>query len=197
MTDISNLSDTVKPKSNQLNSDDLLSGPITVTIEAVARGTAEQPVRVSISGGFQPYYPCKSMRRVLIACWGDDGRAWVGRSMTLYADPAVKFGGVQVGGIRISHLSDIQKDTTLALTVTKAKREPFTVKKLAVTAPSSESPFWPQAKFAAKLAEFAPRLKSGERTPQQAVEWFEQKAKLTTAQIAEIEAAAVPNVEEF
>lgn len=50
-----------------------------------------------------------------------DGGAYVGRSMTLYCDPEVSYGSVRWGGIRISHMSDIDKATTLSLTVTRSK----------------------------------------------------------------------------
>ncbi|NKU61704.1 hypothetical protein GS891_00190 [Rhodococcus hoagii] len=47
--------------------------------------------------------------------------------MTLYRDPAVRFGGQDVGGIRVSHLSHIDKRLTLALTVTRGRRAPYVV----------------------------------------------------------------------
>ena len=130
MTDATNLRDTIAPKSDRVNADDFLAGPETVTITAVKRGDSDTPVAIHIEGR-KPYYPCKSMRRVLISAWGDNGPDWVGRSMTLYTDPTVKFGGVAVGGIRISHMSHIESDLALALTATRGKRTPFTVRKLA------------------------------------------------------------------
>lgn len=130
MTNDNDLSDTVVPKSDQMNADDLLTGPITVTIEKVSRGdTKEQPVFLHIAGR-QPYKPCKSMRRVLISAWGPKGSDWVGKRMTLYCDPAVAFGGSKVGGIRISHLSDITETLNCNLTVTRGKRNPFVVQPL-------------------------------------------------------------------
>lgn len=131
-TDPNDLSDTIVPKSDQLNADDLLVGPITVTVQGVSRGDGkDQPVSIAIDGNRQPYKPCKSMRRVLIAAWGNDGRRWVGRRMTLYCDPEVKFGGVKVGGIRISHLSDIPGERTFLLTSSRSKRSEFRVQPLA------------------------------------------------------------------
>ena len=50
--------------------------------------------------------------------------------MTLYRDEKVKFGGAEVGGIRISHMSAIDKPVTVALTVTKSVRRPYQVKPL-------------------------------------------------------------------
>ena len=124
---------TIKPKSDQLNADDLIGGPVTIRITGVTVGEGEQPVAISYEGdGGKPYKPGKSMRRVLVNLWGPDGAVYVGRSLTLYRDEEVVFGGVAVGGIRISHMSHLQRETTMALTATKAKRKPFTVRPLAI-----------------------------------------------------------------
>jgi 16S rRNA U1498 N3-methylase RsmE len=58
--------------------------------------------------------------------------------MTLYCDPKVKWGGMEVGGIRISHLSDIDKEMVMMLTQTQKQRAPFKVKPLTTAAPASE-----------------------------------------------------------
>lgn len=117
---------SIVPKSDQLNADDLLTGPITVTIESVSRGDKEQPIVVGISG-HRPYKPCKSMRRVLIAAFSDDPKQWVGQRMTLFCDPDVLWAGVKVGGIRISHLSGLENPRTFMLTQTRGKRAEFTI----------------------------------------------------------------------
>lgn len=130
MTDLSR---TIIPKSDQMNSDDLISGPVNVTITKVAanEGTAEQPISIFYEGdGGKPYKPCKSMRRVMVQIWGADGSKYPGRSMTLYRDPSVKWGGLEVGGIRISHMTDIDSQVTMALTATKSQRKPYIVKPL-------------------------------------------------------------------
>lgn len=120
---------TIIPKSDQLNADDLLSGPITIKISAVTvHGGQEQPVSVSYEGdNGKPYKPCKSMCRVLVGAWGADSALYVGRSLTLYCDPKVKWGGMEVGGIRISHMTNIEDTMTMALTVTRANKKPFIV----------------------------------------------------------------------
>lgn len=131
MTEEIDIRKSIEPNSNQLNADDLLAGPITVTVTAVKHGpSAEQPVDIHLDGGHRPYRPCKSMRRVLVACWGDVASEWVGRRLTLYCDPSVKFGGVALGGIRISHLSDIKTPMTLMLTTTRSKRAGYEVQPL-------------------------------------------------------------------
>lgn len=124
---------TIIPKSDQLNADDLLGGrTITITVTGVDITMNEQPVAIHFEGDEgKPYRPGKSMRRVLVNVWGPDANAYVGRSMTLYRDDTVKFGGLDVGGIRISHMSHMKGAITMALTATRAIRKPFTVKPLA------------------------------------------------------------------
>lgn len=128
---------SVEPKSDQLNADDLVGGPVTVCVADVKRGkTAEQPVWLELQGyEGRPYKPCKSMRRVLIMLWGDSPAKWAGRSMTLFCDPSVSFGGMRVGGIRISHMSDIDKEVTLLLTTTRGKRGECKIQPLLVSKP--------------------------------------------------------------
>jgi hypothetical protein len=122
---------TLAAKSNQLTTDDLIAGPLTITITSVSAGTAEQPVAISYEGdGGKPWYPCKSMRRVLVAAWGADAKEYVGRGITLFRDPSVTYGGIQVGGIRISHLSGLDSPLSIALTVTRQKRSPYKVQPL-------------------------------------------------------------------
>lgn len=125
------MSNTIVPKSDQLNAEDLLSGPRMVTITGVRRGSAEQPVDIHLEEFDRPFKPSKTVRRILVAAWGANAAAYVGRRMTIYRDPAVKFGGMDVGGIRVSHLSHIEKRMTVALTVTRGKRAPYVVEPLA------------------------------------------------------------------
>jgi len=130
--DISNLRVTIIPKSDQLNAEQLLAGPITITVTDVRVGGGEdQPVSIHYENDAgRPYKPCKTMRKVLILGWGEDGRKWPGKSMTLYNDPSVRFGGMDVGGIRISHMTDIEKDMAVSLTATKGKKALYTIKKM-------------------------------------------------------------------
>lgn len=127
---MNDMAQTIIPKSDQLNADDLLAGPITIKITDVTiRGGQEQPVSIHYEGdNGKPYKSCKSMNRVMVHAWGPDSKKYIGRSMTLYCDPKVKWGGMEVGGIRISHMSDIDSAITMALTVTRANKKPFTVR---------------------------------------------------------------------
>lgn len=127
-----NLNSTIIPKSDQMNADDLISGPRTIKITNVLPGSTEQPVSITYEGdNARPYKPSKSMRRVLVTIWGSEGAAYVGRRITLYRDPTVKFGGDLVGGVKISHASDIPEAVSLNLTETRGKRKPHRVDVLA------------------------------------------------------------------
>ena len=137
------MTSTIQPRSDQLNADDLLTGPMTVTITEVTQGNAEQPVNVNtVETPGRPYKPSKSMRRVMVAAWGKDATAYAGRRLTLYCNPKIKFGGQEVGGIEISHMSDIDQDLKVSLTATRGKKKLHTVKPLAAPAPYTPSQDW-------------------------------------------------------
>lgn len=122
------LTQSIVPKSDQLNSDDLVTGPVTVTITEVREGNAEQPVEVHLAEfPGRPYKPSKSMRRVMVQAWGAEASTYAGRRLTLFRNPEIKFGGDKVGGIEISHMSNLPKRLTVSLMVTRGKRKPFSV----------------------------------------------------------------------
>ena len=154
---VSNLSPTIIPKSDQLNSEQLLGGPITIKVTDInVSESPDQPVVIHYEGeNGRPYKPCKSMRKVLIFAWGDDGTKWIGRRMTLFNDPDVKWAGVKVGGIRISHLSDIERELQLQLTATRGKKEPFVIKRLNVTQPATKPAAATDAEIQSALEQLA------------------------------------------
>jgi len=128
------LRDTIIPKSDQLNYDDVMTAPLTATVKSVRITSGDQPLLVYLDGIDRPYKPCKSMRRILIHCWGDDETKWPGQSLTMYGDASVKWAGKEAGGIRISHLTGIDNPVSVAITVTRGKRAPYTVKPLKAAA---------------------------------------------------------------
>lgn len=177
MSNIRDLSDTIKPKSDQLNADDLLTSEKTVIITAVKRGGNEDPVIINYQGDDgRPYKPCKTMRRALIALWGKDGEKWIGQSMTLYCDPTVKWAGREVGGIRISHMTGIEKAQKLMLTTTRGKRSEYIIKPLK---PQEKKPYPNFEKGLTKMQEL---IVSGENTPEQIIAKCEAKYSLTKDQ---------------
>jgi hypothetical protein len=85
---------TVEPRSDQLNFDDVATHDLTITIVEVKGGPPDQPVHLhNAEFPGRPYKPGKSMRRVLIAAWGTEASAYVGRKITLYGDPTIRFCG--------------------------------------------------------------------------------------------------------
>ena len=125
------ISDTLAPTSDQLDAVDLLGGPRTFPIESVSKGNAEQPVQIHLAEFPRPWRPGKSMRRVLVACWGPDASQYVGRSVRLFCDPEVRFWGVPTGGTRIAALSDIDGPKSVPLLVSRGKSAMYTVEPLA------------------------------------------------------------------
>ena len=145
----------IVPKSDQLNADDLITGPMTVKITGVSvKGGQEQPVSIAYEGdNGKPFKPCKSMCRVLVTAWGPDSSQYAGRSMTLYCDPKVRWAGMEVGGIRISHMSDIGSDMTMSLTATRGNKKPYTVKPLEVAVQINWQPAIDAVETAEELAD--------------------------------------------
>ena len=132
------LRDTIVPKSDQLNYDDLVGGRrLRLRVTGLAAGaSAEQPVRVQVvdaatGAKTRDYVPCKSMRRVLVAAWGDRGADWVGKIVEVFGDPTVTWAGAAVGGIRISAVSGIAEPLVLAVSSARGKRARVTIAPIA------------------------------------------------------------------
>lgn len=122
--DLSDISSTILPRSDQLNFDQLILGPIIVTVTHVSEGSAEQPLIVHYEGeNGRPYKPGLTMRRILVLGWGKNAKQqWPGKSMELKGDPTIRFGKDTVGGIRISRMSHLPKAIEALLTVSKGKK---------------------------------------------------------------------------
>jgi hypothetical protein len=133
---------TLAPKSDQMNADDLIVGPRTITVTKVDVALkSEQPVAIHFEGDSgRPWRPCKSMRRVLASAWGPDSSQYVGRGITLFREPGAMYGGQQVGGIRLSHLSHIDGPLTVMITASRGKRLPYKVLPLQAPSPAAPAP---------------------------------------------------------
>ena len=188
MDDISNLSDTVTSNGQQLNADDLIGSDKIITVTGIKRSTSkQQPLSIDYYGmqAGRPFKPCLTMRKILFAEWGTDGRQWVGKSMRLYRDDEVKFGTEKTGGIRISHLSDIEKQATHNLLVSKMRRQEFVINKL---------PTYQQAEFDKNAAAWVAAIKAGKITLDQLIEKVSSTGVLTASQI-EFLKGAIENAE--
>lgn len=155
MNDIIDMAQFVEAKSDQLNADDLIGAPRTITVRKVTGNDGDQPISIWFEGdNNKPFKPCKTIRRVLLAVWGRNAADYVGRSMTIYRDDAVQFGGLNVGGIRISHMSHIDGNKIVVVMKTKGKKAGIEIKPLAVQAqpdPNAAMRDWAD-KFTARVA---------------------------------------------
>ena len=128
--DISDLSGTIKAKSDQLNADDLIAGPITIQVEGITRvSDPKQPIHIYYYGcEGKPFKPCLTVRRILIALWGKDGSQWANRFMNLYVDASVSFGSQKnIGGLRVNAVSHIVSAATISLTVRRGMKQHFVI----------------------------------------------------------------------
>jgi len=134
------LSPFAEAASDQLTADDLMGGPRTIKITRVVGDEDTKRVSIYFEGdGGKPFRPCKTVVRVLMALWGKYASEYAGRSVTLYRDPDVEFGGLATGGIRISHASHITETTKVVVMKTRGKKVPLSVKPLEV-APQADPP---------------------------------------------------------
>lgn len=100
------LAASIEARSEQIDADNLISGPVDVTIKAVTKGPSnEQPIQIVLQETPLFYRPNKTFRRALIGCFGDDASNWIGMRLRLARDANVMFGGVKVGGTIVTHAS--------------------------------------------------------------------------------------------
>ena len=99
--------------------------------------------------------------------------------MTLYNEPSVKFGGVAVGGIRISHMTDIGNGICMSTNASKGKKKEVIIQPLKMAAPAQEQkPTIDDATWPSVIA----AVESGKRT----AEYIRGKYTLTDAQDNEL-----------
>jgi len=132
------MTESLAPKSDQLDAIDLVAGPRTFTIQNVSKGNAEQPFNFHLAGFPRVWRPGKSMRRVIAKAWGTKASAYIGQSVTLFCDPTVQFGNEAVGGTRISHMTGIDEPLKVPLLIKKGRSAVFTVQPLAAPAPARD-----------------------------------------------------------
>lgn len=119
------ITDALAPTSDQLDAVELVN-PRTFTIDtgsSLGQRDGKTVAEIRLTGFPRVWRPSKGMLDVLAACWGTDAKQWVGRRVTVYNDPEVMFGRDKVGGIRISHLSHIDKARVVTIRASGAGRK--------------------------------------------------------------------------
>ena len=176
----------IEPRSDQKNYDDFLNGPQTFKIKNVeVKNTAEQPVWIHLVGhDGKPWKPSKTSLRCLSAIWGPDASKWSGLSLTLYGDQEVTWGGMKVGGIRVSHMEGLTSARTLMLTKTRGKKGATVIKPLEITKPTTKpTPTIDRAEMQ-RQADAAKEM-----TPEEKREWWGKLNAEEKAVVKELSAA--------
>lgn len=183
---MSDIGFAIEAKSDQLNYDDIADTEIVITISNVVVRQGDQPVHVHYHGcNNRPWKPSKGMLRILAAAWGRDSANWIGRSAKLYGDASVKWAGKEVGGIRISALSDISENGINAmLTVARGKRQPYKVDYLCMKRPE-----YPNDQFEKALPAMVEKIASGEMSIEQVIARCQKTGDLTADQLSKLEQA--------
>tara|TARA_R110002049_G_scaffold225946_7_gene397921 strand:+ start:2591 stop:3151 length:561 start_codon:yes stop_codon:yes gene_type:complete len=174
-----NMRATITPKSDQLNADDLVNTEITIAITNVSIVGGDQPVVVNYQNdNGRPYKPNKTMRKVMVALWGDDETQYAGRSMTLFTEPSVTWAGKAVGGLEIKAMSHIDKNADISLTATRGKKRTIKISKLEAVQPA----MYGDDRFNSEFQAMSLAIENNEMTAQQIIEVCEQVGLLTEQQ---------------
>ena len=177
---------TAEPRSDQWNSDDFIGSSRTFTIAGVKEGRAEAKYDIDlVEGEGRCWRPPLTILRLLIAVWGDEASVWIGRRVTLYCDPSIRFGPDQVGGIRVSHMSALPggKSLTVKITSARGRKSPHTVEPLTEPTPTAAQMNVPTPETVAACTDTAELGAMWKAHPQ-------MRAQIE-ARVAEIKAGAV------
>lgn len=88
----------------------------------------------------RPWLYCKTAGHCLASLFGPDDDNWVGKRVTLYADPSVVFQSEQVGGIRIAGSPDIAKTLKVRIKFPKKRAIELELQPTKAATPASTAP---------------------------------------------------------
>lgn len=190
---MADISVAMQAKSDQLNAVDIMGVEPVITIRDVQVRNGDQPVWVFYHGdNNRPWKPSKGMIRILAAGWGTESKNWIGKSVQIYCEPSVTYGGKEVGGVRIRAMSDIDKRGIKAtLTISRQKREPYPVKFL-----DMQRPQYPSDKFDATFEAMVQTMQDGKMTLQQIIARCQKTGDLTEEQMKRLSDAAPVEIED-
>jgi hypothetical protein len=87
---------------------DLDGKEYTLRIAAIKRGKvvgtggkSTGKAMISFEGREKPLAAGTAVLSQIAALYGNDTKAWVGKAVTIYGDPTIKYGGQAVGGVRV------------------------------------------------------------------------------------------------
>lgn len=123
----------IESASDRIIGDDLIAGPQTYTITG-AKGIVEDKkkrLRLDLDGSAKPFIPCKGMARLMGHLWGPDASKWIGKTVTLYRDPDVRFGADMTGGVRICAASNIDAQQSVPIRISQKSVKTYKVDPIA------------------------------------------------------------------
>jgi hypothetical protein len=106
--------------------------------------------------------------------------------MVLFCEHTVKWGGTAVGGVRISHLSHIQKRLILSLSETRGKKKQHTINIL-------QENYYPDEVFNNNFDAMAASIASGKYTVAQIITKCSAKGTLTDGQLNALNSLGASN----
>lgn len=190
---MADISLAMQAKSDQLNAVDIMGVEPVITIRDVQVKSGDQPVLVFYHGdNNRPWKPSKGMIRILAAGWGTESQNWIGKSVQIYCEPSVTYGGKEVGGVRVRAMSDIDKRGIKAtLAISKQKREPYPVKCL-----DMQRPQYPSDKFESAFDAMVKTMQDGKMTLQQIIARCQKTGDLTESQMKRLSDAAPVEIDD-
>lgn len=183
MTDITF---AMEAKSDQLNAADIIGADRVIRIRDVIVKKTDQPITIYFDDdNNRPWKPCKGMIRIIAECWGVKSEEWIGKSIKIFRNPDVIYGGEKVGGIQIRAIEGLEKPTAFTVALNRKKRIKLTISPLSVIA--SE---YPQDKFEQAFPAMQSAMQAGKMTLQQVIAQCQKTGQLNPEQIAALENAA-------
>lgn len=89
----------------------------SVTMEEVTGDSGkEMKATLHFQGDIKPMILNKGNATTISETYGDDSDAWLGKTIEVFADPGVMFGGKKVGGLRVRVPSQQQQHTPAPIT---------------------------------------------------------------------------------
>ena len=141
MNDHDGFAESLMAKSDQINAADLMGGPITIKIAGLTVKNSEvQKWTMRLDGNDKFFRPCLGMRRLIAEIWGTPDK-YAGGAMTLYREGDTQYGGKEVGGTRISHITGIDAPVSVTVPIRRGVMRTYVVRPLTVaTSAPTETP---------------------------------------------------------
>jgi len=127
------LAAALAPRSDQLNSDDLIVGNIVIQVTKVIVNLQSEQQKIIVhyvGDNGKPWKPSKSMGRALAEILGGDFSNWEGQEIELFRNKEISFGKDKCGGIQIAAMGALKNAITIMITTKRGVKSKFTIQPL-------------------------------------------------------------------